>query len=671
MKVNILKACVLLLLFAPAIHTNAQSKLGKQVLMTIGGDQVTAKEFTDVYEKNNLKSGVVDKKSVDEYLDLFINYKMKVKEATEMKLDTSAKFKRELANYRKQLAKPYFSDEVVSENLLEEAYQRKLKDIRASHILVACDKNALPSDTLKAYKKAMSIRKRVMDGEDFGKVAAEVSDDPSAHDYPATESSPARFGNHGDLGYFTVFDMVYPFETGAYNTKEGEVSMPVRSDFGYHIIKVTSITDAIGTVSAAHIFLQLPLTATEEEETAMRDKANNIYKEIMAQDGKNWNDAVRQYTDDKGTISRGGGLSNFTVSRIVPEFIEAVKTLKPNEISKPIRTSYGYHIIKLLSTTKIGTFEQEKQGIAERVEKDVRSKKSEEVVLSQVKKEYGFKQDDKNLEGFMASVDTTILGGKFTPAANTDLNKPLFSMEKQKYTVNDFVKYIQDNQVPQKYVTSQTYATQLYENFSNQSVMDYADAHLEEKYPDFKQLVNEYYDGIMLFDLMDKEVWSKAVKDTTGLENYYESHKTNYMWKKRVQAAVITVARAESLPAVENYIAQGLSVDSIRTAIARDSVKYVYVRKGFYQEGDNQNVDKTEWKIGTINRIPSTVDQSTVIVEILDVRDPEPKTLREAKGLVTSDYQTELEGKWIDALHQRYPVVLNDKVLNKIRKSYQ
>ena len=266
-------------------------------------------------------------------------------------------------------------DAEADSKLLEEAYQRKLKDIRASHILIRCDKNALPSDTLKAYNKALDLRKRALKGEDFGELAVRYSDDPSAKDTKATDQTPARPGNKGDLGYFTVFDMVYPFETGAYNTKEGDISMPVRSDFGYHIIKVTSVSDAMGNIQAAHIFLQLPYGASKKDETAMKQKADNIYYELMAQDGKNWNDLVKQYSDDKGTVADNGTLREFTVSRIVPEFVEVCKSLEIGQIAKPVRTYYGFHIIKLLKKTGVGSFEEESQGLRERIEKDMRSKR--------------------------------------------------------------------------------------------------------------------------------------------------------------------------------------------------------------------------------------------------------------------------------------------------------
>ena len=639
--------------------------------MTIGDEKVTVKEFTDVYEKNNMKSDVIEKKTVDEYLDLFVNFRMKVMEAYEMKLDTNARFKKELDGYRKQLAKPYFTNDEISEELVEEAYQRKLKDIRASHILINCDKHALPADTLKAYNQAMDIRKKALKGEDFATLADTYSQDPSARGQKATDKTPARPGNHGDLGYFTVFDMVYPFETGAYNTKEGEISMPVRSDFGYHLIKVNSITDAMGVINAAHIFLQLPLDASEEDVKAMKTKADNIYNELIEKQGKNWDEEVTRHSDDRGSATRNGALSPFTVSRIVPEFVETLKQLKPGEFSKPVRTNYGYHIIKLISTSKIGSFEKEKQAIAERVEKDMRSKKSEQVVMQQIKKDYGFKANDKNVAEFIATIDSTILGGKFVPSKEANMNAVLFSIGNSNCTVGDFVDYIKAKQTPQKYVSGQTYAYQLFDAFESKAVMDYADDHLEEKYPEFKTLVKEYNDGILLFDLMNKEVWNKAVSDTVGLQDFYSRNATKYMWNERAKACVITVNRPESLPKVKKYLADGVPFDSLRTVINRDTVKFVRVQNGLFQEGDNQFVDETIWKPGVMNEIPSTVDNSTVIVNIIEIRSPEPKTLREAKGLVTSDYQLELEEKWMEVLHEKYPVVIDEKVLEKVRALYQ
>ena len=669
---NFLKLFMLASFIMPAFLANAQSKLNNQVLMTIGDQDITVKEFSDVYYKNNLKSDVIEKKTVDEYLELFTTFRMKVMEAERLQLDTSAKFQKELAGYRKQLAKPFMSSDDITDELIQEAYERKLKDIRASHILIRCDKNALPSDTLKAYNKAIDIRKKTLaKGADFAALADQYSDDPSAKGMKATENSPARPGNHGDLGYFTVFDMVYPFETGAYNTKEGQISMPVRSDFGYHIIKVQSVTDAMGSIQAAHIFLQLPYDASEEDVAAMKQKADNIYKELMDKDGKNWAEKVKQYTDDKGTIARDGALSPFPVSRIVPEFIDACKSLEVGQIAKPIRTNYGFHIIKLLSKSGVDTFEKEKQGLAERIEKDMRSKKSEEMVLKQVKSEYKFKQNDKNMEDFIATVDSSILRKAYEPSDKVDMNAVLFSLEGKPTKVSELIDYIKNNMTTQKFISPSAYAYQLYENFRNATILDYADAHLEDKYPEFKALVQEYKDGILLFDLMDREVWDKAVKDTVGLKEFHERNASKYMWEDRAQACVITVTKPESLPKVKALLDEGVPFDSLRNVIKRDSISSVFVRNGFYQRGDNQYVDQTEWKVGVRNEIPSSVDESTVIVCIRDVRKPEQKTLKEARGLVTSDYQVELEQKWVQSLKDKYPVKINDKVLEKVRSLYK
>jgi peptidyl-prolyl cis-trans isomerase SurA len=272
----------------------------------------------------------------------------------------------------------------------------------------------------------------------------------------------------------------------------------------------------------------------------------------------------------------------------------------------------------------------------------------------------------------MATVDSTILTGKFVPAIDAKLNAMLFTIGKRTVTVGDFVEYIKTRQKPMKVgIPVMVYAYQLYDAFESKEILAYADEHLEEKYPEFKALVKEYNDGILLFDLMDKEVWNKAVEDTVGLQDFYSRNTSRYMWNERVKACVITVNKPESLPKVREYLAQGVPFDSLRKVIARDTVSHVTVRNAFYQHGDNHFVDETEWVAGASKEFPSTVDQSTVIVNIIEKREPEPKTLREAKGLVTSDYQVELEEQWMEKLRKKYTVKIDEKVLEKVRNLYQ
>ncbi|HJH60929.1 MAG TPA: peptidylprolyl isomerase [Bacteroidetes bacterium] len=660
---------VLMALFMLPALVFGQSYKSK-TLLTLGDKEFTADEFMAVYEKNNVRSDVIDKKTVDEYMDLFINFKLKVTEAENLKMDTSAKFIRELNGYRQQLAKPYFSNDEVTEKIVEEAYERMKYDLNADHILVKCDLHAVPSDTLKAYNKALELRKRILAGEDFGDVAVEASDDLSARDIePVPGQHNGMKGNRGNLGYFTVFDMVYPFESGAYNTPVGEISMPVRSDFGYHLIKVNSKTPASGVIRAAHIFLIVDENDPDRQDSVVKAKIDNIYKELEP-DGSNWSNTVRKYTDDKGTIKNDGMLSPFRVSNLVPEFIDAVKSLEPEQFSKPVKTKYGYHIVKLIGTSGVGDFETEKDRLKERVGKDMRASFSEEVVLKRIMKENKFKEMADVKDNFINSIDSTLSLGVYKMSENVNKDEVLFSINQQKYTIGDFVDYIYKHQEPQPFISAASFAYQLYDAFVKEKVFEYEDAHLEDKYPEFNTLIQEYHDGILLFDLMEQQVWRKAIEDTVSLQNYFEQHKDEYMWGDRVKAMVVTLNRPDNLEKVKELVTEENDIDNLRKRIKEDSIRYVNARCNFYQKGDNINIDEMEWTVGNILVIPSTVDKSTEIIKILEVRAPEHKTLKEAKGLVTSAYQEELEKQWVEELKVKYPVNINNKLLKKIKKYY-
>lgn len=635
----------------------------KKTLLTIGDKDITAKEFIDTYKKNNINSDVVDKKTVEEYLDLFIDFKLKVVEAEALKLDTNPSFKKELYGYRQQLAKPYFSNDEVTDELVEEAYERMQYDVNAAHILIRCAANALPSDTLKAYEKAMSIRQRAVKGEDFGALAVAVSEDPSARD--TILNGKAYKGNMGELGYFSAFDMVYPFETGVYKTEVGGISMPIRSSFGYHIIKVNSKTPAMGMIKAAHVFIA---ANPEIEDTLLNEKANNIYNEILP-DGSNWIEIVKKYSEDKATIPTGGMLSPFRVNNLVPEFITALKELEINEISKPVKTAYGYHIIKLVSTTPSADLETERPKIKERVERDMRGKLSEEIVMKRIMKENKFKENLDVKDAFISTIDSTILKAKYVVSPDVDTAQVLFSINKTPYTIKDFIDYIGKYQKIQVFTTPATYAYQLYDRFLQDKVFEYEDMHLEENYPDFKMLVQEYHDGILLFSLMEEQVWNKAINDTVGLQEFYERNKNNYMWSDRVKALVVTCKEKEHFDDFEKMVKEDISLDSIHKFITKNRLKTT-ARRNFYQKGDSFYVDSTEWIAGTINIIPSTVDGTTMIIKIEDVRQPEPKTFNEVRGHITSGYQAEIEKQWMQSLREKYPVDVNNKILNKISKNY-
>ena len=655
----------LFVMMMPSLLT-AQSYT-KKTLITIGDKQISAREFMDTYEKNNVKTDVIDKKNIDEYLDLYIDFKLKVTEAENLKMDTMPSFVKELKNYREQLAKPYFSNDDITEELVREAYERMQYDVNAAHILIKCDAKALPVDTLAAYNKAMSVRERILKGEDFGTVAMEMSEDPSARDMAEIPGvRKAYTGNRGELGYFTAFDMVYPFETGVYTTEVGEVSMPIRSDFGYHVIKVNSKTPALGLVRAAHIFLAADPNDPNKADSILRNKAYNIYNELM-KDEMQWSDFVKRYSEDRGTVANNGVLSTFRVNQIVPEFITAVKGLEPGKISEPVKTSFGYHIIRLVMTTPPSDFETEKTRLEERVERDMRGKISEEIAMKRVMKENNFKENTKVKDEYIATIDSTLAMGMYQPESIED--KVLFTIGKESCKLEEFVDYIVGHQRRQGFLSSSAYAYELYDAFLQEKVFAYEDACLESKYPEFKTLVQEYHDGILLFSLMEEQVWNKAVEDTTGLKDYYERNKHLYMWNDRVKAIVVTSNNKDNVEEITSFLSGDVTADSLRAYLKGNGVQ-ASARASFYQKGDNVNIDAMEWNEGSLSIFESVVDNTTQIIKIIEVRPAEPKSFKEARGLITSGYQNELETLWLQQLKEKYPVEVNQKLLKKVRNNY-
>jgi len=654
---------------------NAQKSLMKKELVNIGGEKITVGEFLKVYEKNNKPVEGEEKTPLKDYLDLYINFKLKVREAEDLKMDTARSFVNELSGYRKQLAKPYFNDEKVNDALLKEAYQRLLKDVRASHILVMVTPDATPEDTIKAYNKIMKIRKEIMEGKDFGDAAVEYSDDPSAKDQKEIPGKQRyRKGNRGDLGYFSVFNMVYPFENAAYNTPVGQVSKPVRTKYGYHLVKVTDKRDAMGKAEVAHIFVALRPNASKEDSIRKTEKIFNVYKKI--QNGMSFEDAVKEYSEDKGSAQNGGKLSKFTSNRIVPEFVIAVDNLDSGQISSPVHTNYGWHIIKLLNRERPQSFEKEKRWLEDRLKKDERSKKSKEAIINKIKKDNKIKIFDDAKKEIFAAIDTSILKRKFKADSLAGMTKPVMKLgkkcifkktgEPKIWTQYDFAKYAQIKQRPQENIDKNVYLEKLFKQFVDDKCVEYEDQHLEEHYPEFASLMKEYHDGILLFNLTDKKVWSKAVKDTVGLEKFFEQHRKDYMWGERVDATVYTIKNKNDVDKTVEIIKQYENDGDIAKALDSANIHSVRIDPGKYEKGDNKYVDSIPWKVGLSKPITSDVEDLTVLVKIKNVIPPVEKELNEARGIVTADYQNYLEKEWIKQLKKKYPVKINEKVLKEV-----
>ena len=663
---NLFKAVLLSLVVV--LTTNnviSQSSVEKKVLVTIGNENVTAGEFMRVYEKNNYSEELYSENDVKDYLNLYINFKLKVLEAEALKMDTASSFKTELEGYRTQLAKPYFIDETVNEALLNEAYARLKKDIRASHILIMLDENATPEDTLKAYNKISTILDEIKAGKDFADAAVEHSDDPSARDKEAVPNQQ-RFkeGNKGDLGYFTVFNMVYPFENAAYNTPLGQVSPIVRTKYGYHILNIVDVKDAMGTAEVAHIFVALRPEASTEDSLRKVQKINNIYEKI--QDGLSFDDAVVEYSEDKGSIKNRGKLSGFSVNRVVPEFVSTVGGLEIGGISEPVRTAYGYHIIKLLTLNQPGTFEEEQAVLKERLAKDKRSLKSEEAVIAKIKTDNKFKNYPKAIDAVIAKIDTTVLAKRFVADSLIGMTETVIKLKKQKYTQYDFAKFVEIEQRIQDNIDKEVYLHQLFTEFEKESCLDFMNANLEDQFPDFKELVKEYHDGILLFNLTDEKVWTKAVKDTIGIEEFFLNNRERYNWGERVDASVFQLRNKSNIEKVKEIILKYDNDGDIAKAFDADSINSIRILPDVYELGDDKYIDMVEWKTGLSEAINSDVEDLTVFVFIREVLPPQPKELKDARGIVTADYQNFLEEQWITELKGKYPIELNEEILTRI-----
>jgi len=646
---------------------NAQN--GNDVLLNVAGEKITKTEFLNVYKKNNIKGDVMDKKSLDEYLGLYINFKLKVKEAEEQKLDTFSSFKNELAGYRKQLAQPYLTDKQVDENLVQEAYDRMQWDIRASHILIRVGKDALPEDTLEAYKKIMKIRDRIMKGESFDKVAKETSDDPSARDREDPNSKTTIKGNGGDLGYFSVLDMIYPFENGAYNTKVGSVSMPIRTDYGYHLIKVTNRKPAMGKAVVAHIYISVPRDAKPEDLASYKAKINDAYAKLK--NGASFEDVVKEYSDDKGSAAKGGVLPGFGVNRMVPEFIEAVAKLnKPGDYSEPVQTIYGWHIIKLVERTPAKSFDEEKTQLKARIIKDSRSNKSRESVINRIKIEYGFTENPGVVKDFYTVVDSTIFDGKWDITKAKGLNKNMFTIGDKAYTQQDFAKFFGAKPMKRNKVSIPAFINEKYYDFIDESCIQYEDTKLEQKYPEFKSLMKEYRDGIMLFELTDKKVWSKAIQDTTGLKEFYEKNKNKYMWDERLDATIFTcndeTIAKNTRKLIKDYEKGKITDMDILKKINTDTIAVLKIDHKLFSKKDNSLIDGIKWEKGVTDNISK--DNKVIFVVVNKVVAPEPKLLKEAKGIITADYQNYLEEEWIKQLRSKYTFKVNQEVFDSILK---
>ncbi len=621
----------------------------EEVLFTFGQDQVKVGEFMHVYEKNNmLDSLIYERASIDEYLELYTNFKLKVKEAESRGYDTLPNINKELATYRKQLAKTYLTDKQITEKLMKEAYERMQSEVEVAHILF---KTAGVGDDITAFQKAEKVKKEIMEGADFTEMAKKHSGDPSVKD------------NDGKLGYVSVFQTVYPFENAVYNTEPGTISDPIKTKFGYHLVKVDNKRKSRGKLKVAHILVKIPADAKEDD--LYKNKIDTIYQQAIA--GTDFSQLARMYSDDRATSAKGGELPMFGSGRMVKEFEDASFALDNiGDISKPIKTRFGFHLIKLLDRKTVGTYKEMTPEIKRRLNKDARSSVSKDLFVERLLKEYKYKEHDGVLEDFIAKVTDQVLIPKYRKPDSISFDAKLYDLDGKTYIEQDLVDMLQKKTPGRRGQAKEVTIRSFFKNMVADQVMNMEESRLETKYPEFKRQMKEYRDGILLFELTDEMVWSKAVADSVGLQDFYDRNKGTYMWKQRAEAVIYeckdeaTAEKARELVGKRKYTAE-----EIQEEINADGQELISYKEGKYEKGQNGVLDQIPWDKG-LSFVIFNKDKTTSFADVMQILEPMPKELSEARGYIVSDYQKELEAAWIKELRKKYPVKVDKDVQAKL-----
>jgi peptidyl-prolyl cis-trans isomerase SurA len=576
-------------------------------------------------------------KNVEEYLQLLINFKLKIAEAQKRGLDTTQKFNNEFKTYREELKRPYRTEPDALDKLAKETYQRLTEEVKASHILMEVKADAQPADTLVAYQKITKARSRALSGENFEKLAEELSEDPSAK------------YNFGSLGYFTAMQMVYPFEEVAFNTKPGEISDIVRTQFGYHIIKVFDRKPTRGEVEVSHILLR----ANPGDEKA-KGKIFDIYDQLKG--GRSWEEVCSEYSEDAATKNSGGRLRPFGVGALanIPEFETTAFSLKqPGDVSDPFRSNIGWHIVRLERKVPLLPFSEMESALKRKLGRDERLQISKQQLVEKRKKDYQFLEDASVKARIFSMADSSLTKGNWQVKPETSLSaQSLFSIQGKPAPASEFIRFAKANQTSVAQSPA-NYIKQLYDTFLEEKIQLAEEEKLLADHPEFKNLLTEYREGILLFEIMEQEIWNKASEDSVGQRNFYESRKTNYQAGDRVEARILAVPDKHTLDEVLAKVNRG---DSLTNA---DLKKFKSIQPyRVYERNESKVIDAITWTVGLHE---ASANGQYYLVEVKRLVAPGIKSFEEARASIISDYQDALEKQWIASLKKKFPVKVNGK----------
>jgi peptidyl-prolyl cis-trans isomerase SurA len=631
---------------------NAQ-QINNEILLTIDGKNYDAGTFIKFYLKNIDIVQDKKQKDINNYLELYIDYRLKLLQAYELELDKKDSYIKDIQSTRSNLAQPYLTDYTATESLTREAYERSKQLINASHILVKLSSNEAPADTLKAWNKIQDIYKELEAGANFGMLARTKSEGPSA-------------GNEGMVGWFTSFSMVYEFETAAYGTAVGSYSKPFRTDFGYHIVHVNDKKPNPGQVTVAHI---MTIDKKGVSENTAQTRIKELYQQL--QDGVAFEELAREFSDDANSANRGGKLNKFGIGGIDETFATAALGIeKVGSYIEPVQTNYGWHIIKLLDKHPLKTYEEQEKELQEKIKKSPRSRIISDSFISKIKQQYQISEDLKlTKEVYPLVNESQIMAGNYViDKTQKATNSKLFSIQETNYTINDFLIYLEQNQSKgtTAFTTKKQLLDQLYENFISQKVLSYYEDNLERDNEDFKFLYNEFKEGFLVFDLIETKIWNKANNDTIGQQQYYNAHKENYMWQRRLDIDLTQSTTEQVALEVRKMLQDQMSIEAIKEKLNTDNKSQVIITSQLVEETYDKFPKGFQVKPGVSSVYQDPGDNFYKVINVKEIIEPSFKSLEESRGRVINDYKQELEKKWINSLREGRDIKINKKTLEKL-----
>ena len=614
------------------------------VLLTISGESVSANEFVRVYNKNLNLVQDDSQKEVNSYLELFVNYKLKLTEAKALRYDKDPVYLNEFKSYKDQLTQSYLTDKNVTDDLIREAYDRTENEVKAQHILILLDE--VETDTLATYSKIQAYRERFVN-EDFESLKKELHNGKSIF--------------VEDLGYFSAFKMVYNFESAAYATEVGGVSQPFRTRFGFHVVKVLEKRKSRGQVTVAHIMI----ANTQKDSTLVPEERIQELHRLVLQ-GDDFADLAKQFSDDKSSSMRGGELSPFKSGQINSEIFEttAFELSPSNMISEPIQTQFGWHILKYINKKPVQSFEELQLELNSKIGKDSRSQLVKAKMLEQLLAEYQIENPNSKLAQFESNLVFNASQNVWELSKNFDNNQSFLIIKNQTFTHQNFLDYLNKNQkLIKKEWSKAVVVKKQYASFLEQSVFKYKEDNLENENKEFAHILDEYREGLLLFELMQDKIWEGAKNDSIGLQEFYNANKQNYVWPDRIEGSVARSSDEKHIKKVRKYWKKNQSNEMIDEALNKEQQNVIF-SNGEFELGHPTLPKTLEFKTGLSKVIEE--NSNFYVVNVTALKPTTQKTFEEAQGQLIADYQIALESEWIQELRTKFKVDINEDVLAKV-----